>query len=125
MRDVDTWTHSWGTQVIPRCVPEGIGLDRLAMTLSTWRDLESVASFAYRGLHAEALSLRGEWFQRGPWPGIAAWWIDGDHTPGWDEAAERVDLLHTQGPTAAAFTFRQPFDAAGSPVKLDRARIAD
>ena len=42
-RNVETWEHSWGPMVIPGCAPEGMGLDRIAMTLSTWRDVKSVA----------------------------------------------------------------------------------
>ena len=115
-RDVETWEHSWGPMVIPKCAPEGMGLDRIAMTLSAWRDMKSVAAFAYRGAHGEAVSKRAEWFLPGAWPVYAAWWIDADHTPRWPEAVERFDHLHQHGPSPTAFTFRQAFDPDGQPA---------
>lgn len=124
IRDLKTWEHSWGGMVIPRCIPPEYGLNQLAMTLSVWRDLESIASFSYRGAHSEALTKRNDWFERGPWPNFVAWWIDEHHQPSWVEAAERADLLQANGCTPEAFNFRQPFDAAGQPVKLDRSRIS-
>lgn len=121
IRNVQTWEHSWGPVLAPTCVPAHLGLNQLAMTLSLWRDLESVAAFSYRGAHAESLSKRGDWFERGPWPSFVAWWVDEQHQPTWAEAVARVDQLHAQGPTPSAFNFRQPFAVAGQPVKLDRA----
>jgi uncharacterized protein DUF3291 len=122
IRNVQTWEHSWGPVIAPACVPPGVGLEQVAMTLSVWRNLESVAAFAYRGVHAEALSKRAEWFQRGEWPAFVAWWIDEQHQPNWREAVERIDRLHGNGSTPAAFNFRQPFDSAGNPAKLNRDR---
>lgn len=120
-RNVQTWDHSWGPVIAPRCTPEGASLNQLAMALSLWRDLRSVAAFAYRGAHGEALSLRTEWFRKGPWPTYVAWWVDGSHTPRWTEAADRLDHLHENGPTHNAFTFKQPFDETGAPAGLTRA----
>ena len=37
------------------------------------------------------------------------------------EAADRLDQLHLNGSTPSAFTFKQPFDAAGAPARLKRA----
>lgn len=118
IRDLNTWEHSWGAVVAPQCAPEGVGIDQLAMTLSLWRDLESVAAFAYRGLHAEALSKRTDWFKKGAWPGYVAWWVHEEHRPDWREAALRIDRLHSQGSTPEAFNFRKPFDASGAAVRM-------
>lgn len=124
IRNVETWEHSWGPVLAPACVPTHLGLNQLAMTLSLWRDLESVAAFSYRGVHAEALSKRGDWFERGPWPSFVAWWVEAGHQPDWAEAVKRVDQLHQQGPTPAAFNFRRPFDSAGQPTRLNRNLVA-
>ena len=118
IRDLKTWEHSWGPVIAPACIPKELPLTQLAMTLSLWRDLESVAAFAYQGLHREALSKREDWFQSGPWPAYAAWWVDGEHKPNWGEAVDRIDHLHGHGPTPLAFSFRQPFDALGAPVRM-------
>lgn len=88
-----------------------------AMTLSLWRDLESVFAFAYSDLHAEALQLRREWTIRPEWPNYVAWWAAGDaEPPTWREAAERHEWLRQRGPTPGAFDFRTPFDAQGQPT---------
>jgi len=115
-RNIETWEHSWGPMLLPRCAPAGLKFDRAIMTLSVWRDLKSVSAFAYRGAHGEALSKRAEWFETGPWPGYAAWWIAADHQPDWAEAVQRLDRLHEGGPSPAAFTFRQAYDADGCPA---------
>ena len=124
IRDLKTWEHSWGTVIAPKCTPEGISLDQLAMTLSLWRDLESVAMFAYRGIHAEALSKRTDWFMKGKWPGYVAWWVDAGHRPSWQEAADRCDLLCEQGSTPDAFNFQKPFDSTGTAYRMRLERPA-
>jgi hypothetical protein len=120
VRNVETWEHSWGQVIAPKCAPGGLAFTQFAMTLSLWRDLESVAAFAYHGTHREALSKRDDWFERGPWPPYVAWWTE--HQPSWGEAADRIDLLHTRGPTAEAFSFRQPFDSTGTPARMKARR---
>lgn len=87
-----------------------------AMTLSLWRDLDSVFSFAFAGLHAEALRLRREWTVAPDWPTYVAWWVDDDEEPTWHDAAQRHEWLRTRGSTADAFDFRAPFDAQGQPT---------
>jgi len=120
--DGDPGPSSWGPQVYPRFYEErGDGWS--PATLSLWTDLESPMAFSYFGLHAEALAHGREWFQKGDWPPLVLWWIDGDHVPDWTEAVERHEALHDRGPSAYAFTFKQPFDAAGEPTRIDRARI--
>ncbi len=122
VRNLETWEHSWGPVLAPRCIPSGLPLTQLAMTLSLWQDLESVAAFTYSGLHREALSRRQDWFEAGPWPSYVAWWVPGDHRPDWKEAVERIDHLHDHGSTPGAFSFRQPFDAMGAPARMKAPR---
>ena len=93
-------------------------------TLSIWSDLESVAAFAYRGRHSEALSKRQEWFVKTEYPVYVAWWIDdGAPLPTWSEAGRRLTQLHDNGPTPEAFDFKSTFDSDGQPVKIDRASL--
>ncbi|MDE3231449.1 MAG: DUF3291 domain-containing protein [Chloroflexota bacterium] len=87
-----------------------------AMTLTLWRDLESVFAFAYSRLHAEALQMRREWTIKPDWPTYVAWWVADDEEPDWREAARRHAMLSARGPTPDAFDFRTPFDAEGRPT---------
>lgn len=88
-----------------------------AMTLTLWRDLESVFAFAYSGLHAEALQLRREWTIPPEWPNYVAWWVaSAAEPPTWRDAAQRHEWLRQRGPTPDAFDFRTPFDAQGQPT---------
>jgi hypothetical protein len=123
IRDVNTWKHSWGEVVPPNCYQQFQDERRFAMTLSLWTDLESVAAFAYHGPHAEALSHRREWFPANNLPVYVAWWVPADHAVDWQEAAERLDHLHTNGSTAFAFNFSHPYDSEGKSVRLDSAKV--
>lgn len=122
-RDVENWSHSWGQIVRPNCIPEARSDDRLAMTLSLWESLESVAAFAYSGAHGEALSKRKEWFESGDFPTYVAWWVLDDHQINWADAASRLDHLHEFGSSPSAFTFAKPFGPDGNPYTLDRHTI--
>lgn len=106
---------AWGTFAVPRFYSGGrtTSTDSRASTLSLWRDLESVYTFVYNGLHLEALKHRHEWFLKPEWPTYAVWWVDDNHTPTWAEACERLEWLHDHGPNPRAFNFKKPFDAAG------------
>ncbi len=117
--DPATGRHSWGDSVCPSFTPAD-KLSHLAHTFSLWRDLESVYAFAYSHLHAEALRLRRDWFPEPDHPGYVAWWVADDHTPSVREATDRLEQLHAEGPTPAAFTFKVAFDADGHPAPLDR-----
>jgi hypothetical protein len=112
----------------PRLVwPAAKGPDRDAMmTLSLWKDLESVFAFSYarQGIHADALRLRKQWFLKPEWPNYVGWWAADDHQPTWQEAIDRHHLLSVRGPTADAFDFHSPFDAAGRPINALRRPIA-
>jgi hypothetical protein len=70
IRDVGTWLHSWGEVELPACFPTPPSKEHIAMTLSLWQDLESVAAFAYHGPHGEALTKRREWFEKSKIPGV-------------------------------------------------------
>ena len=50
IRDLNSWEHSWGPIVTPKCAPEGTDPNQLAMTLSLWRDLESVRAIGRASL---------------------------------------------------------------------------
>ena len=120
--DPETGRHSWGISICPTFVSQDL-YSHLAHTFSLWRDLESVYAFSYADLHGEALRFRHEWFPAAKFPNYVAWWVADDHVPSVREATDRLEQLHKEGPTPAAFTFKAPFDAQGAPATLDRALI--
>jgi hypothetical protein len=123
IRDLNTYLHSWGDTSLPDWYPERAGTDRVAITLSLWADLESVAAFSYHGAHAEALTKRSEWFGRGSVPGYVAWWVEADQEITFPEGYERIESLYRNGSTAFGFNFAKPFDADGKACVLDRAAV--
>jgi hypothetical protein len=120
IRDVGTWLHSWGEVELPACFPTPPSKEQIAMTLSLWQDLESVAAFTYHGPHAEALTKRREWFEKYNLPVYVAWWVPADHPIDWKEGNARLEHLHVNGPTAVSFDFARPFDSDGNASRLDR-----
>ncbi len=89
-----------------------IGGDPLLIpNMSTWTDIPSLGAYVYRSAHVEIMRRRREWFEPAEGPHMALWWVPTGHRPTLDEAMEKLALLAAQGPTPAAFTFRQPFPA--------------
>lgn len=85
-------------------------------------------AFTYHGIHAEALAHGRDWFLKpvAPsegWPPYVLWWVAGDHRPDWQEAVARHEYLHDHGASSRAFDWQAPFDAAGRPAMIDRARV--
>lgn len=81
-----------------------------AINLSVWADLDALAGFVYRTDHRDIMRRRREWFE--PMDTfMTLWWVPARHRPTPAEALARLDLLARMGPTADAFTFRQPFPA--------------
>ena len=111
--------EDWGSYCIPRFFDKNKHAAPLA-TFSLWKDLESVYAFAYQGKHGDALKKRREWFIEPEWPTYVAWWVEDDHVPTWEEACQRLEHLHDNGPSPFAFHFKQTFNDKGQPTKLDR-----
>jgi len=93
---------------------------RVAHALSVWQNLESVMTYSYGGLHAEALAKRKDWFAHGSWPGYVAWWVNDDQPVTWEEAQRRYELLYHLGSRPDAFNFKQAFSPEGNPYTIDR-----
>jgi hypothetical protein len=85
----------------------------VAVNLSVWESLDRLAAFVYRTAHRDIMRRRREWF------GVmetymTLWWAPMGHRPSPDEGWARLKLLEQMGPTADAFTFRNPFPAPGA-----------
>jgi hypothetical protein len=84
----------------------------LIVNMSVWTDIPHLGAFVYRSAHAAILRRREEWFQ--PIEIFQAlWWLPAGHRPTLEEARAKLALLAAHGPTAEAFTFRQPFRPPG------------
>jgi len=81
--------------------------------MSVWQDLDSLAAFAYRSDHRLIMRRRKEFFA--PMEVyMALWWVPAGHEPTPQEGRLKLERLAAHGPTADAFTFRQPFPAPGA-----------
>jgi hypothetical protein len=96
---------------------------RLAVNMSVWTDIEALAAFVYRQPdHLAIMRRRREWLEKMDFY-MALWWVPVGHIPSVAEGLERIDWLRKRGPSADAFTFRDPFAAPdGTPVipQLDK-----
>jgi hypothetical protein len=86
----------------------------MLVNMSVWRDVEALNEYVYRTAHMEILRRRREWFERMDEAFLVLWWVPKGHRPNVTEAIAKLDLLRSNGPTAEAFTFRQPFPAPDS-----------
>ena len=88
----------------------------LLVNLSVWQDLEALRNFVFRSNHSEVMAQRKQWFERMEQAYTVLWWVPQGHVPSLAEARDRLERLRADGPTPAAFTFRQNFapDAAAS-----------
>jgi uncharacterized protein DUF3291 len=85
----------------------------IAVNMSVWADLDSLAAFAYRNeAHRLIMRRRREWFEQMEFY-LVLWWVEEGAVPTVEEAKARLELLRRKGPSAEAFTFKQPFAAPG------------
>lgn len=92
----------------------------MAINLSVWTDPDALAAFVYRTAHRDIMRRRAEWFEKMELF-MCLWWVPIGHQPTPQEAIERLEILRQRGPSAEAFTFRQPFpapDAAEPPAPI-------
>ena len=97
----------WGSYVLPMNLPglEDHDLQLHIATLSLWRDVESARAFVYQGLHRDALTMRYDWFLRGPWPGHVLWRVDDGVLPLWSDGVSKLEALASEGESVDRFTF--------------------
>jgi len=81
-----------------------------AINMSVWTDLDALAGFVYRSAHREVMRRRREWFEAMD-TYMTLWWVPVGHTPTPAEGMAKLAIFERLGPTAEAFTFRNPFPA--------------
>jgi hypothetical protein len=114
--------RSWGLHVSPRFI-QGSGFDSAPSSLSLWADIESLMAFSYNGVHADALKHGRNWNIKPNWPPLVLWWLAEHRIPDWSDGVERLEHLHDHGPSASAFTFKEPFTADGEAYAIDRDKV--
>jgi len=77
--------------------------------MSVWESIETLEAYIARPEHAALVGHRRQWFYPMGGRHLALWWVSVGHRPTLAEAADRLDLLGTNGPTMQAFTFRSTF----------------
>ena len=81
----------------------------ILFNMSVWDSVDALQNYAYHTDHLEALQNRGKWFERPTRPSMVLWWVPAGHVPSVEEAKEHFEILWREGPTAAAFTFKERF----------------
>jgi hypothetical protein len=89
----------------------------LVYNMSVWRRYVDLHAYVYRSAHGHFVRRRYEWFEKGPGPSTALWWVPSDHRPTLEEGRTQLRYLRTYGPTPQAFTVRVRFDADGRPER--------
>ena len=90
------------------------GDDRLIVNMSVWESVEALRAFVYGDAHAAVMRRRREWFERMREAFQALWWIPAGTLPTVDDAEARLAHLREHGPTAHAFTMREPSPPPGA-----------
>lgn len=83
--------------------------DDVIVNMSVWQDVAALSEFVYHSAHVEIMRRRKEWFARMAEAFMVLWWVPNGHRPTVAEAQAKLELLRSQGPTAAAFTFGKTF----------------
>jgi hypothetical protein len=81
-----------------------------AINMSVWDDVAALGAFVYRSGHLPIMRRRAEWFEKMELF-MCLWWVPRGHLPTVEEGLGRLDVLRRRGPSAAAFSFREPFPA--------------
>lgn len=87
----------------------------ILINLSVWESVEALQAYAYQSGHLAPLRDRTKWFELPRQAHLAMWWIPAGHTPGVEEAVERLDFRRSHGDTAVAFAFAKLFSRPDEP----------
>lgn len=89
------------------------GDPRYIANLTVWEDAASLDAFVWKTVHRQFYVRRAEWFERLEDAHLVFWWVPVGHRPSLEEALERLDGLHRNGPTPDAFGWAQLDATAG------------
>ena len=81
------------------------GDPRMAVNMSVWQDVESLARFVWQTVHKRYYGQRHEWFETLGERYMVMWWVPVDHVPDVQEAIDRLEHLKARGPSEHAFSW--------------------
>ncbi|MBV7504970.1 DUF3291 domain-containing protein [Bacillus sp. sid0103] len=85
------------------------------LTLTVWKNLQSLYRFTYSGQHKQALRDRSKWME--PYQekhlSYVVWWTEKVKDVSWVEAFKRYNYYIQHGSTPFAFDFKHLFDEKG------------
>ena len=87
--------------------------DRVLFNMSVWQSVEALRAYVYGSAHTEVMRRRHRWFSKFEGAYLALWWVQAGEIPSIDEAKARLARLDREGPSPAAFTFKQLFPPPG------------
>lgn len=82
---------------------------RIIVNLSVWESFETLKAFVYSGAHLQVLREKKSWMEQLDTPSLVLWWVPTGHRPSPAEARQVLARLEQLGPSAAAFTFANPY----------------
>jgi len=90
------------------------------LTLTVWKNLQTLYRFTYSGHHMNALRERNKWFDslQARQPNYVVWWTEKVTDVSWKEAFKRYDFYIQHGPAPFAFDFKSTFDEFGEKILL-------
>tara|TARA_R110002073_G_scaffold4917_1_gene31008 strand:+ start:2857 stop:3771 length:915 start_codon:yes stop_codon:yes gene_type:complete len=88
------------------------------VNMSSWTNILALRQFVYHSAHVEILRRKKEWFAPMDHAFQVLWWVKAGHRPSTTEAKERLITLQQEGPSAEAFTFKQPYPSPAGDTAL-------
>ncbi|MGG3915066.1 DUF3291 domain-containing protein [Rossellomorea vietnamensis] len=92
------------------------------LTLTIWKNLQSLYSFTYAGKHSQALRNRNKWMEPddGKHSSYVVWWTERVKDVSWEEAFTRYHYYLEHQATPFAFDLKRAFDESGKPCILKK-----
>jgi hypothetical protein len=90
------------------------------LTLTVWKNLQTLYRFTYSGRHKQAIQNRIEWIEPYPekQPTYVLWWTEKIKDVSWEEAYRRYKYYIQHGPSSFAFDYKAAFDKDGQTFLL-------
>ncbi len=90
---------------------------QLLLNLVVFKSLDTLFDFTFKTIHKKVMNRSVNIFDAHQKPYHVMWWVEAGHVPDMAEAKARLDQLQADGPSADAFTWASPFDAAGEALQ--------